>query len=345
MQTKDLRYDLPPDLIAAHPCDPRDAARMLVLHRDTGRIEHRIFRDLPEYLRPNDCLVLNTTKVLPARFEVRRPTGGRIEGLFLRESSPGLWQVLLAGVARLTDGETLTFPNSPWSLTLLKRLDRGECEVRIDPPDPAATILNRVGVMPLPPYIRRTNDHPFQDDDRADYQTVYAREPGAVAAPTAGLHFTQSLLNEIGAKGVRGAEVTLHVGLGTFQPLEVDDLSDHVMHKEWYDLSPAAADTIRNTREADGRIIAVGTTSVRVLETCASAGPLTAASGWTNIFIYPPYQFRAVDMLITNFHLPESTLLALVFAFAGRDLTLHAYETAIRDQYRFFSYGDAMLIL
>lgn len=345
MLLADLRYDLPPDLIAAHPCDPRDAARLLVLHRDTGRIEHRSFRDLPEYLRPEDCLVLNTTRVLPARFEVRRRTGGRIEGLFLREITPGVWNVLLAGVGRLNDGETLAFPDSPWSLTLLRRLDRGECEVRVSPAESAATILDRVGVMPVPPYIRRTHDHPHIDEDRADYQTVYAREPGAVAAPTAGLHFTQDLLNTLGANGVRGAELTLHVGLGTFQPLEVENLADHVMHKEWYDLPAKAANTIAAARASGGRIVAVGTTSVRVLETCAANGPLAAASGWTDIFIYPPYRFREVDALITNFHLPESTLLALVFAFARRDLTLRAYETAIAERYRFFSYGDAMLIL
>jgi S-adenosylmethionine:tRNA ribosyltransferase-isomerase len=353
----------------------------MVLDRATGRIVHRIFRDLPQYLRSGDCLVLNTTKVLPARFEARRATGGRIKGLFLNENEPGVWHVLIQGVGKLQAGETLELvertdsepphPNPPhtkgreWQLTLLTRLERGEAQVRVEPADPAAVVLDRIGRMPLPPYIHRaagraertTSRAPratsrareqaedLDAADRADYQTVYASAPGAVAAPTAGLHFTPGLVAAIRRQGVAIAEVVLHVGLGTFHPIEADDLADHNMHKEWYSLPAQAVDTIQSTRATDGRLIAVGTTSVRVLETCAGAGSLTPQQGWTDIFIYPPYEFHAVDGLITNFHLPRSTLLALVCAFAGRERVLLAYECAIAERYRFYSYGDAMLII
>lgn len=285
--------------------------------------------------------------MLPARFVLRRETGGRIPGLFLSEVSPGIWRALLTGAGRLREGERLRIERGDWEITWLRHIERGECELRVDPPDSPATVLDRVGSMPLPPYIRRESPQPELDAlDREQYQTVYAREVGSVAAPTAGLHFTHDLLTRIQAAGTSIAEVVLHVGLGTFQPIEVDDLSDHRMHREWYELDDAGTATIRDATEQGGRVIAVGTTSVRVLETIAAEGrPLRPISGWTDILIYPPYRFRAVSALVTNFHLPGSTLLALVMAFAGRDLTLRAYQAAIAERYRFFSYGDAMLII
>lgn len=443
VKLSELQYDLPPERIAQQPCQPRDAARLLVLDRRTGRIAHRVVRQLPEYLRDGDCLVINTTRVLPAKFVARRATGGKIAGLFVGENGPGRWNVLLAGVARIKEGERLALGGARWTLTLSRRGERGACEVTIDPPDSAADVLEQIGSAPLPPYIRREApdgaamretrgatvhesggipmregdlirtheanrtamrdadsaaigeadgaatrgadgtamrkgdgtaicgaDGPamregaetakreagdeamreadgelMREADRDRYQTVYAREPGAIAAPTAGMHFTKDLLEEIRARGIAVAEVVLHVGLGTFQPVEVSDLADHRMHSEQYGLSSSSAAAIRHARSRGGRIIAVGTTSVRVLESCVEDGELRAGSGWTDLLIYPPYEFRAVDVLLTNFHLPGSTLLALVCAFAGRDAILAAYRTAVAEGYRFYSYGDAMLIL
>lgn len=347
MKTASLRYDLPPELIAQVPCDPRDAARLLVLHRETGEIEHRVFRDLPELLLPNDCLVLNTTRVLPAKFVAHRATGGRVPGLFVRESATGRWEVMLRGAGRLRPGERLGLRESRWSMVVVRNHARGRFEVVLDPPDPAAVVLNEIGAAPLPPYIRRHDADANRLDslDRDCYQTVYAVVPGAVAAPTAGMHFTNHLLNQIRQRGVSTAEVVLHVGLGTFQPIEVDELADHVMHSEWYELTPDQADEIRRSRAAGGRIVAVGSTSVRVLESCSLSGPLRPSKGWTDILIYPPFAFQATDVLLTNLHLPGSTLLALVCAFAGRDRVMEAYHVAIREAYRFYSYGDAMLIV
>ena len=299
-------------------------------------------------------MVLNKTRVLPAKFEARRETGGRIEGLFIAEPSPGVWHVLLKGVGRLRDKESLVLSNG-YRLSLVRRLDRGECEMRLEPAAPANEVLSKIGSTPLPPYIernvkksKRQNVKTWAQEDAADfeeYQTVYASVPGAVAAPTAGLHFTTELLERIHQAGVCAADLVLHVGLGTFQPIEVDDLSAHVMHREWYSLPQASVAAIRAARSSGGRIIAVGTTSVRVLETCSQSGSLQSGEGWTNLFIYPPYEFRAVDMLITNFHLPGSTLLALVAAWMGAPLLRRVYQTAIDAKYRFYSYGDAMLIL
>lgn len=318
----------------------------MVLDRSTGVVEHRVFRDLPDFLRVDDCLVLNTTRVVPARFKARRDTGGRIGGLFLREHEPGRWTVLLAGAGRIAVGESLAVQGGPWIVRLVSRGPRGACEVDVRPPDPAETILARVGTAPLPPYIRRNDDDDHLNrSDLGDYQTVYAERPGAVAAPTAGMHFTQALLDDIRRGGVARAELTLHVGLGTFVPVEADDLADHPSHREWFELLEAQAATIRRARAGGRRIIAVGTTAVRVLETCAADGELTSRSGWTDLFIYPPYTFHATDALLTNFHLPGSTLLALVFAFAGRQAVLNAYRCAINEGYRFYSYGDAMLIV
>lgn len=346
IKTAELNYELHPELIAQRPLDRRDAARLLVLHRDNGRLEHRVFTDLPEYLSPADCLVLNRSRVLPARFVARRATGGRIPGLFVKEASAGRWQVLLTGAGRLRAGETLTLEGGPWKMTLQQYLERGHYEVTIDPPDGAMTVLERVGAMPLPPYIRRdTPDDELAKFDREQYQTIYAAEPGSVAAPTAGLHFTPELLEKIRAAGTQIVEVLLHVGLGTFQPIEVEDLKDHRMHMEQFDISSEAVAAVQSCKQRGGRIVAVGTTSVRVLETAGAGGRLEPGSSWTDIFIYPPYSCRVVDALVTNFHLPGSTLLALVMAIAGREQTLRAYHAAIEQRYRFYSYGDAMLIV
>jgi S-adenosylmethionine:tRNA ribosyltransferase-isomerase len=319
-----------------------------VLHRATGQIEHRVFLDLPEYLTSRDCLVVNRTRVLPAKFAAFRETGGRIGGLFIREEKPGEWVVLLAGAGRLRAGERLRLGVGKWSMAIMQRGERGECRVNVDPPDPAVEVLEATGDAPLPPYIRRSGNEPADSRryDRRRYQTVYADAPGAIAAPTAGLHFTPALLDKIRRDvGAMMVDVVLHVGLGTFQPVEADDLAQHRMHREWYSLSPDSAAAMGRARAGGGRCVAVGTTSVRVLETCAAGGPLQPQSGWTDLCIYPPYSFRATDVLVTNFHLPGSTLLALVFAFAGRDAIMRAYEEAVQERYRFYSFGDAMLIL
>ncbi len=343
----ELEYDLPPELIAQAPCEPRDAARLMVVHRATGVVEHRVFRELPGLVTARDCLVVNRTRVLPAKFVAFRRTGGRIGGLFVHEVSLGIWTVLLSGAARVREGEQLALDDSPWSLTLRKRGEWGLCEVALSPPASAAEVLTQIGATPLPPYIRRHGDDPADVDqrDRRCYQTVYADEPGAVAAPTAGMHFTEAMMEDIRGTGTSIADVVLHVGLGTFQPVEVEDLANHPMHSEWYSLSPQSAQTIQDARQTGGRTVAVGTTTVRVLETCGTKGALEPQSGWTDILIYPPYTFSAVDVLLTNFHLPRSTLLALVCAFAGRDMILDAYRSAVANGYRFYSYGDAMLIL
>lgn len=319
----------------------------MVVERGTGDIRHLRFRDLPELLQPADCLVLNKTRVVPARFSARRRTGGRICGLFVREKGPGDWTVLLEGGGRLVEGETLSLAGGEWTMSLAGRGERGLCRVSVDPPETASVILRRIGRAPLPPYIRRSKsgDAELDSRDLDDYQTVYANVPGAIAAPTAGMHFTSDTLGRLGERGVQIADIVLHVGLGTFAPIEVEDLGEHVMHREWYEISERAAGTINGAREAGGRICAVGTTAVRVLETCIRNGELRPELGWTDILIYPPYTFGATDLLLTNFHLPGSTLLALVFAFAGRETILSAYRTAIEQRYRFYSFGDAMLII
>lgn len=336
----ELHYELPAELIARRPCEPRDGSRLMVVDRARGSIEHRRFRDVVDYLRPADCLVLNRTRVLPAKFRGQRETGGRIEGIFVAEERPGIWRVMLKGSGRLREGETIGIGEG-YRLRLERRLERGECEMRVEPVEAAVEVLGRIGSMPLPPYIDRESE----DCDFEQYQTVYGDAPGAIAAPTAGLHFTHELLEKVRAGGVSIAECVLHVGLGTFQPIEVDELSAHVMHREWYSLPSGSAERIRAARSAGGRCVAVGTTSVRVLESSSAEGSLKSGEGWTNLFIYPPYEFRAVDMLITNFHLPGSTLLALVGAWMGMPLMRRVYATAIEERYRFYSYGDAMLIV
>ncbi len=341
MKLSELQYGLPPELIAQHAVEPRDASRLLVLHRDSGRIEHRTFRDVSEYLNADDCLVLNNTRVIPARFFCRRATGGRVEGLYLHQRD-GAWCVMLKPGGRLKVGERLACDGADVQLRLEAKLERGEWLVRPEPDTSPLDLLSQVGQTPLPPYIQRGAEPEAGDVTR--YQTVYAQEPGAVAAPTAGLHFTPGLLNRIATNGVRRTEVTLHVGAGTFVPVEAEDLAGHRMHAEWFEVSEDAAAALDATRRADGRLIAVGTTAARVLESMG-ASDFAATQCWTDIFLYPPYVFRNVDVLITNFHLPGSTLLALVMAFASCEQIRTAYAAAVAERYRFYSYGDAMLIL
>jgi S-adenosylmethionine:tRNA ribosyltransferase-isomerase len=346
MRTSDLHYELPPELIAQHPAQRRDASRLLVLERPGDRLTHTRFLHLPDYLQAGDCLVVNETQVLPARFFATRQTGASVEGLYLRTDEGGCWRVLLKSSRRLRADETLLLTGGPWRLTLTQKLEKGQWLVRPDSDLPADELLARIGQTPLPPYIKRAKGDPTDAQDRQRYQTVYAARPGAVAAPTAGLHFTDELLAQLQTKGVGLARVTLHVGLGTFEPIAADHLEHHHMHAERYDLPAESAECINRSRQRGGHIVCVGTTSVRVLETCADdGGTVRPRRGQTDLYIYPPYRFKAVDMLLTNFHLPRSTLLALVFAFAGRRQSLNAYHQAIAKRYRFYSYGDAMLIL
>ena len=366
----ELDYELPPELIAQSPAAERSDSRLLVFDRTDGSMTDRRFADLPTLLTADDLLVTNNTRVIPARFELRRATGGRIDGLFLHEPEVGVWEVMLKNAARVKPGERLDFvragvraargdsglastirnpvdaTKAKVSTAIRNSLGQGQYVLRIDPPRSAIDVLSEFGRPPLPPYIRRQPTGDERDVlDTQRYQTVYARRPGAVAAPTAGLHFTPVLLDELAQRGVGRVEVTLHVGMGTFAPVTVDDLRDHEMHAERYVITEEAAERISSHRARGGRILAVGTTSARVLESCVSAeGDVRAGNGWTSIFCYPPYRFRSVDALITNFHLPRSTLLALVMAFAGIEPIRRAYQHAIEARYRFYSYGDAMLI-
>ena len=345
-------YELPAERIAQHPPAERGCSRLMALDRSSGNVSHHVFANLPGLLRGGDVLVVNDTHVVPARFFAHRATGGRIEGLFLREVCVGRWEVLLKGASRCRRGEGLELGDV--CLRLGESLGRGRWLVEVSPARPAVGILEQVGRTPLPPYIRR---EAAADDttDRRRYQTVYANRPGAVAAPTAGLHFTDELLAELGRAGVEIVRLTLHVGLGTFAPVTVENVWDHQMHAEWFELSAEAADHLNAARAAGHRIIAVGTTAVRVLETVAAEKDtrclFSAAGGWTDIFIYPPAEFRAVDAMVTNFHLPRSTLLMLVAAFCepggtgGTRMICDAYAEAIKQEYRFYSYGDAMLIV
>ena len=358
MRTADFHYPLPPELIAQRPAPRRDAARLLVLHRRAGRLEHRRFPDLLEYLRAGDVLVLNDSRVIPARLRARKPaSGGAVEVLLCEEAAPNDWWVMLRPGKRVRAGTRLEFcparPGTGQRLAATVRAKNAEGLYRLvfEGGDVRA-VLEDFGEVPLPPYIERAGV-PLPED-RERYQTVYARPPGSVAAPTAGLHFTAELLEAIRARGVAVHFVTLHVGLGTFAPVKAARVEDHVMHEEAYELPESTAAAVNAARAAGRRVVAVGTTSVRVLESAAAAGPgdrLAAGRGRTRLFIYPPYRFRVVDALLTNFHLPESTLLMLVCAFAapgetaGRELVLRAYAEAVRERYRFFSYGDAMLLL
>lgn len=349
MKTEDLNYDLPPELIAQAPSAQRRQSRLLVLNRASGTIYDRVFADLPEYLHPGDCLVLNNTRVLPARFFAKKPTGAKIEALFLYETADRTWQVLLKNARKLRSGSTLELidrSGNPFTAALAERSQTpGQWLLTPQSSLDAFTILDRIGLAPLPPYIKRQQQDTHAAEDLDRYQTVFAQQPGAVAAPTAGLHFDQPLLDKIAALGVKFAYITLHVGIGTFRPVQTDTLEEHPMHEERFEISAEAADTINTAARSGGRIIAIGTTSVRTLESVARNRQITQGSGKTAIFIHPGHQFQIVDAIVTNFHLPKSTLLALVAAFAGLKAVKNAYLHAIDHQYRFFSYGDAMLIL
>ena len=339
LKKSDYYYDLPQGLIAQTPAEPRDASRLLVYDRKTGKTEHRIFRDIKEYLRPGDVLVINNTKVLPARMFAYTKNGGKVEVLLLKRRDLAEWEVLVKPGKKARVGAELTI-SEELSLTVLDRTETGERIVRFHYDGVFEDILSRVGTMPLPPYIHE------KLEDQTRYQTVYCKTDGSAAAPTAGLHFTRQLLDEICAMGVQVAEVLLHVGLGTFRPVQEEDLTHHVMHSEYYRVDEKAAETVNAAKREGRRVIAVGTTSVRTLETVADEqGMLRPCSGDTSIFIYPPYRFKCVDALITNFHLPESTLIMLVSAFMGREQCLSVYREAVEERYRFFSFGDAMMIV
>ena len=341
MKTSDFYYELPRELIAQDPLEDRSGSRLLVLNRSTGETEHHIFREIREYLRPGDCLVVNDTKVIPARLiGSREGTGAKIEVLLLKRRADDVWETLVKPGKKARPGVRLCFGDGLLRGEVLEVVEEGNRLIRFTYEGIFEEILDRLGQMPLPPYIT----HQLKDRNR--YQTVYAKHDGSAAAPTAGLHFTPELLDEIRKKGVQIAHVTLHVGLGTFRPVKVEAIEDHHMHSEFYVVEEEQARIINETRAGGGRIIAVGTTSCRTLESAADEdGVLRAGSGWTDIFIYPGYEFRLTDCLITNFHLPESTLLMLVSALAGRERILKAYEAAVKERYRFFSFGDAMFII
>lgn len=340
MDLKDFNYDLPEELIAQDPLEDRSSSRLMVLHKDTGRIEHKIFRDIIDYLNPGDCLVINDTKVIPARLMgIKEDTGATIEVLLLKRNADDVWECLVKPGKKARTGARIVFGEGLLVGEIVDVIEDGNRMIKFHYEGIFEEILDKLGQMPLPPYIT----HKLQDKNR--YQTVYARNEGSAAAPTAGLHFTKELLEKIKEKGVNVVSITLHVGLGTFRPVKVDKIEEHHMHTETFNISKEAADTINRTRAAGGRVIAVGTTSCRTLESAAADdGTIPAKSGDTDIFIYPGYKFKAIDCLITNFHLPESTLIMLVSALAGRDNIMNAYETAVKERYRFFSFGDAMFI-
>ncbi len=340
MKTHDFWYDLPEELIAQTPLEKRDSSRLLVLDKETGQVNHKHFYDVLDYLQPGDCLVMNDSRVLPARLLGHRPTGGAVELLLLRDLGEGRWECLAKPGRKCQAGQELLFGDGLLTATVVAVQEDGNRIVQFHYEGIFLEILEQLGKMPLPPYIKAE----LQDQER--YQTVYSRQTGSAAAPTAGLHFTRELLEKIREKGVKTAFVTLHVGLGTFRPVKAEDISGHHMHSELCMLNQETADILNETRKAGGRIICVGTTSCRTLESLAGEdGTFRASSKWTDIFIYPGYSFKAMDGLITNFHLPESTLVMLVSAFAGREHILAAYEEAVRERYRFFSFGDAMMIL
>lgn len=340
MKTSDFMYDLPEELIAQTPMEKRDASRLLVLDRKNGEIEHRHFYDLTEYLRPGDCLVLNNSRVIPARLFGTRPTGGAVEVVLLKEVGDNRWECLTRPGKKMRPGTEVTFgENGELKAVVEEVMADGNRILRFSYEGIFLEILEHLGHMPLPPYIKE------QLNDPERYQTVYSKEPGSAAAPTAGLHFTNELLDKIRDMGVEVAFVTLHVGLGTFRPVKVENVEEHEMHSEYCTIPAETAAVIRRTRERGGRVVAVGTTSCRTLESFAKPdGTVEPVGGWTNIFIYPGYKFKCIDALVTNFHLPGSTLVMLVSALAGKENILHAYETAVEQRYRFFSFGDAMFI-
>ncbi len=335
-------FHLPEELIAQTPLAERTSSRLMVLDKKTGEIQHGVFKDLKNHLKAGDCLVLNDTRVLPARlFGEKTGTGAKIEVLLLKQLEGDAWETLIKPAKRVKEGTEITFGNGSLTAVCTGTSDHGGRILEFKYEGIFYEVLEQLGEMPLPPYIKE------QLDDRERYQTVFARERGSAAAPTAGLHFTEELLDEIKEMGVHIAFITLHVGLGTFRPVSVEDLNEHEMHAEFYQVTEGTARLLNEVREQGGRIISVGTTSTRTLETIASAhnGRFEEASGWTDIFIYPGYEFKAIDGMITNFHLPKSTLIMLVSALAGRENVLNAYNKAVEERYRFFSFGDAMLIL
>ncbi len=340
MKTTDLDYELPEDLIAQEPCEPRDMARMMVIDRARGTIDIDVFHNLPAYLDAGDCLVLNDTRVIRARLFGRKRTGGRVEVFLLRESAPGEWEALVRPSAKVKPGTPVQFAEGV-EARVADVLPGGRRLVRFNRPD-VLPVLETMGVIPLPPYIHRETP---DERDAERYQTVYAQAPGAVAAPTAGLHFTPRVFEALEAKGVKQTRLTLHVGYGTFRPIQSDAVADHRLEAEEYEFPEETAELLNATRDQGGRVVAVGTTSTRVLETQAQNGRFQAGHGQTAHYIHPPYEFHGVDVLQTNFHLPRSSLLALVCAFAGRELVFEAYERAVRERFRFYSYGDVMLIL
>ena len=341
MKRQDFYYDLPEELIAQDPLEDRSSSRLLVLDKKTGETQHHTFREIVNYLNPGDCLVINDTKVIPARLiGAKEETGAKIEVLLLKRKQNDVWETLVKPGRKAKTGTRISFGDGLLKGEVIDVVDEGNRLIRFEYDGIFEEILDQLGQMPLPPYIT----HQLKDKDR--YNTVYAAHEGSAAAPTAGLHFTPELLEEIDRKGVDIARVTLHVGLGTFRPVKVEDVENHHMHSEFYMIDEKAAEKINGAKARGGRIICVGTTSCRTIESAADEnGHLKACSGWTEIFIYPGYTFKVLDGLITNFHLPESTLIMLVSALAGRDHVLAAYEEAVRDRYRFFSFGDAMLII
>lgn len=340
MKTSDFYFELPQELIAQDPLKDRSSSRLMILDRSTGEVSHHIFKEIVDELNPGDCLVINNTKVIPARlYGVKEDTGAHIEILLLKRRENDVWETLVKPGKKAKPGTRIVFGDGRLKAEVVDVVEEGNRLIHFEYEGIFEEVLDALGEMPLPPYIT----HKLEDKNR--YQTVYAKYDGSAAAPTAGLHFTKELLEQIKAKGVKIAEVTLHVGLGTFRPVKVDDVTQHHMHSEFYMVSQEAADIINETKRAGGRIISVGTTSTRTLESVADEqGFVRETSGWTQIFIYPGYKFKCVDALVTNFHLPESTLLMLVSALASKEQIMHAYEIAVKERYRFFSFGDAMFI-
>ena len=339
MQLCDFRYELPDELIAQTPCEPRDSSRLLVLHKKTGTTSHTHFYNLPQFLEPGDTLVFNNTRVIPARLiGAKEDTGGRVEVFLLTRLRDNEWEVLVKPGRKVRVGSVVHF-SEELSGEVLSQTDFGGRVIRFRYNGIFEEILDRLGETPLPPYIKE------RLEDKERYQTVYAKERGSAAAPTAGLHFTASLLAKLKEQGINLAFITLHVGLGTFRPVSAEDITKHVMHREFCSIDAETAALINRTKESGKRVVAVGTTSVRTLEATAKDGRIEPFNGWTDIFIYPGYQFQMVDAICTNFHLPESTLLMLISAFAGRECVLNAYRGAVQERYRFFSFGDAMLII
>jgi len=351
MKTEMLNYDLPDGLIAQQPADIRSDSQLLVLDRFRGSLVDSQFNRIGDFLLPGDCLVLNDTKVLPARFFGRRASGGKLEGLFLSHRQAGIWEVMLKGARKVKPGEKIFLNDNHepeknrCSAVFLERAGPDKCLLKIEMNASPEAILEKIGFPPLPPYIKRTDDPDRAAIDKERYQTVYARQTGAVAAPTAGLHFTNELIGQLKASGVQFAYITLHVGAGTFKPITAEFIADHQIHQEQFTINAGDASLINTAKEKGGRIIAVGTTCVRALETATEASLVQAVSGVTELFIKPGYKFRMVDAMVTNFHLPKSSLLALVGAFAGLQEILAAYRHAVEHRYRFYSYGDAMLII